>query len=516
MKKTKTDGNGKYTIDVAGFDKPYLIKVSSKNEELLSVGFEAGIVNIHPLSDLSVRLYGQMCAMDFDSVFEKISELSKVPGKEDFDIIAGVVKEIVWRELVRNNVDPESFDFITTPFDANGAGFDAMLDGTRVTISNDGVSADITVDSDDISQVSAIALEPQTGNVKIKTRTTSPEGVSENDTTVFIPSSGTVKGFVHEINAMLDAFKNTLNGKNSDSFEDELRSYFSDDFLDEGINQQDAVEYWGAEFQDVEVEVLQIAKVLSFDEKNSTVSVELFIETSRNGNSETSDFEMILKKHDEKWQFYGNQINGIILFDVWPQWTEFINREDIGKAIDARFDALEGVLAGADFSTAGFENVVMPEDGIGNPGWKKFDRFHFHHALPDFPPAGTVFEINVRAVSGAKETYYWTLPATTNETVSLTNLYGLDLNDLHADEPFKVHWTLPKTFAIEEVDLMLHAINEDQVTVTIYPDREVLSTATEGYLALPAAVDGKPVSKACAVVIVTGRHGEKTWAGHWF
>lgn len=98
-----TDAKGKYSIDVTGLTAPFLLRVTLPSGAFLySVGGSAGVVNIHPLTNLIVQSWYHVQGTTVDSAFS--NPASNPPlTTTTVKVIASVVENIVKKWLVDND-----------------------------------------------------------------------------------------------------------------------------------------------------------------------------------------------------------------------------------------------------------------------------------------------------------------------------------------------------------------------------------------------------------------------------
>jgi len=133
---TRTNQQGKYEVDVSILTAPYLIKVDvGNNRNLFSIATQAGIANAHPISDLLVRNWLALQAQNIETLFDS----------DVIDITPTAVEkleelQLAYIDLFKKMLDTyevaESFNLITSEFDADSTGFDRLLDLTNVNIAN--------------------------------------------------------------------------------------------------------------------------------------------------------------------------------------------------------------------------------------------------------------------------------------------------------------------------------------------------------------------------------------------
>lgn len=137
-KSGATGSDGKYSIDVTGLTPPFLLKVVSGANTLYSVASAAGTTNIHPFTDLIIRNYYKVKGSDVDTVFGGVGPPALIPTAAEITTIADVTENILTAWLSQVGLNPTTFNLIGTPFNADGTGFDKVLDNNKLTIDASG------------------------------------------------------------------------------------------------------------------------------------------------------------------------------------------------------------------------------------------------------------------------------------------------------------------------------------------------------------------------------------------
>lgn len=136
--------------------------------------------------------------------------------------------------------------------------------------------------------------------------------------------------------------------------------------------------------------------------------------------------------------------------------------------------------------------------------------------------AGTPFTFDLKVYTGAAAdvpaSYELRTQAFTSEAISITNLTGTTIADAHAGQPLPVQWTLPRSYAIENVKLRAIVEGKPSWATTYRVWCEVkgpllAATATAATLTLPATgCQNEPTSGVFVYVTVEGVNGERSVA----
>ncbi len=238
-----TNANGKYSADVSGFTAPIWIRVGSSSPYLYTMCFEVatGTTNLHPYTDLVVRKYYEALGIsDMDDFFANLSTSSLTPTKAELSAVTSKVLNALAAFLQQNGIDYQTFDLFSTPFNADGTGFDKILDSSDFTVVNQ-----VTMTDGNLSQVvtftakrRAIPTVSLSGTITNNALRTADgravESGYEDETTVTVGSAEAAQ----EAEAFLNDFLTYGNqqAENISASDDTWRDMFDDDYLFHGKN----------------------------------------------------------------------------------------------------------------------------------------------------------------------------------------------------------------------------------------------------------------------------------------
>jgi hypothetical protein len=137
-----TNSNGSYTVDTTGMTLPFLLQISSGTGYFYSVATATGTTNIHPFTDLIIRNWYAVKGLDVNTVFAGPAPLV-MPSMSEINTIEAVFRNILSTWLANTGLTASTFNLLTSPFNANGTGFDLVLDNTAVVI--DTTTGNVTV-----------------------------------------------------------------------------------------------------------------------------------------------------------------------------------------------------------------------------------------------------------------------------------------------------------------------------------------------------------------------------------
>jgi len=150
---TRSDNEGSFSSDElleANANVPrdaYLLRVDQGNGDFLysiahsdnaasidddSVSIE---INIHPYTDLIIRNWFAQQALDIDNAFAGNTPIANLPSADDIERINNELLSIFEEAFSVNNVAIDT-NLLSTPFNADGTGFDSFLDNSTVNINN--------------------------------------------------------------------------------------------------------------------------------------------------------------------------------------------------------------------------------------------------------------------------------------------------------------------------------------------------------------------------------------------
>lgn len=538
---TSTGTDGTYSADIAGFSAPYLVEVDTGTEKYYSIGMEvaAGVINIHPYSDVLVRACYDAYGEDVETLFGSIDAASPMPPDALVEQVGGVVEGVINLWMVQNGVNPESYDLISTPFTAAGTGFDAVLNVTSVT--NTPGSHTITVDDATIQQTTTVDVVDATDTMTVNTTTNEIAGTAESTAKVTgqLAATAELQSAVEGVQATLDQYKTIVNAHTAaaDLGNDHLLPLYTTDFLHEA---DDGPLHSGlmAEFlRGRQLLDHRIDHVVAFD----PVAQLLTARVVRVLDGEVMKSTQIFKNDGTGWKLYGDQqVFGI----PWHELVKAVYEEsstgttttyEIGVWVLSQPDALDPdnppTVLGGPWATAtpttffGLSQETVQATPT-TPITFDIDSYWLSQTLTleTIPPAGTAIEVTVTLAGGSTVTVASEVQATTTETVSFTTAptgYSTS-TDANLGGTLNIGWTLPKTFAAAFVDgpgcsYWRSADPNDEGYVSGTKNIVGGLPPTSGSISIPALTpDGLPVDRVWLSVPITGQNGEMSEAVWYF
>ena len=127
-----TDAAGKFTINLDGMQPGFMIKVVPNNSgpTMYSFAWDEGIANATPLTSLALFLSSDKA--DLEAIYDTWDgtgiSLSKLITAQ------ATINANLASRLESAGLDPNGYNFVTEPFDANSSGIDGVLDEINVVV----------------------------------------------------------------------------------------------------------------------------------------------------------------------------------------------------------------------------------------------------------------------------------------------------------------------------------------------------------------------------------------------
>lgn len=127
---SSADAAGHFHIDVAGMTGPFLLKaVTPEGRVLYGAAPDSGTANVDPYSDFLVRGWYASHGSDPDRSF---AGQGAVPAVTDMQTLDRSLTARLAGSLSAEGLDARQFSLLSTPFEADHSGFDALLDQSHV------------------------------------------------------------------------------------------------------------------------------------------------------------------------------------------------------------------------------------------------------------------------------------------------------------------------------------------------------------------------------------------------
>jgi hypothetical protein len=527
-----TGANGQYSVDVSGLTAPLLVRVDpTGGASLYSVAAAApGVANVHPYSDLSISLWYQVQGKTTATAFAS-PQANPAPGAAGLPILSGIVEGVLAKWLTDAGL-AASFDPLTSPFDANGTGFDRVLAQSTVNAGTGTVTIVDNPSSPTVTQTTTFAVNTASSSVTVTTTTSAGGSSSSSVVTTVVPSSSAAQTALAGATATLSALAAIVNTKGAALTAADLASLFDASFLLSGEDAAIGEADFATVLRGSTINSITLDQILSYDDAAKVISVSGTASITQPGGATQ------LERLDVRgaglgfrqqgagpaWVLYGNQRP--VFGELSVRWTTDVGPGGTtqGADVGAGMQAPTGDFTGLTISGGGiFNNAPIPkspavrvETFYPTPTTTiqvLLDQFDDDLILNALPPAGTVFTFTLTPATGSPTSFTLTSPATTTEPMFLTSPMGTTLADAKLGQPLAVTWSLPRTFPVAEVRF------SGKVTVSGFScpvDGQLNASRTGGTITLPPTCQGQPAVGALIGVAAVGPNGEQTGASHGF
>ena len=460
---TATDGT--YTLSTTGFTPPFLVQVQASSGNLYSVSADAlntTVINVDPYTDLIVRSWYSAQRVSIDTAFATPAS-NPAPAVSSVQMLHNAVANLLQMWLTNVGIDTSKFNLISTPFTANGAGFDLVLNESTVNAS----TGKATITAGGTTQISTITYDTTASAMTFATTTTNSSGTSQSTNTIVVPTQSPQQTALDSISATLAGLFNAINTNGSQLTAAELMPFLAPDLLDSGLNQTQYAAMLATELRGAMLPSVQIQSVGSLDLVNGIAHIVTYLNSNLISGSPVPTADFWFENVGGTWLIGGDK-------RIARVGVEVANRKHQGTlsgggsggsgvAIAGTVRAPDGTLTGVTITDAsgvtGWNATPMQMAGIMVSAFQptptttlEVDLRKFDTGWTDLGstiiPVGTKFTIAVTPASGPVVNYTLASNASTTESISITSPTSGSLADYTLDQPQTVTWELPTTFAI--------------------------------------------------------------------
>jgi hypothetical protein len=523
-----TDATGHFSVDTTGLAAPFILRVQpSTGSALYSVSADAnasGVINVTPLTDLIVRTWYGVQNTTADAAFADPATRS-LPGPGSVEVIHKLFASMMQKWLVQAGVDAAAFNLISSPFNADATGVDSVLDKLTVDIG----TRTVTVTDSSTTQKSTLNYGTNPPSVSIQTDVSGLAGSSNTLVSTVVPVAAAEQSVVDGVNAALAALANAANSAGGNLSSADLKPYFTDDFWDGGLSWSYVADSMVEDFVG-RVVSFRVRSIDAIDAGGGLVTATIDRMLTRESVLRIEQFQYSFKKVGNSWLLYGDRRAGIVELHSEMRTHQGAVTSGSGSVIDARVLRLpQGAPPSYDYvdsgtiSGGGFWNARALEMADGEEGFFPFVASSGPLSVPI--AAGTPFTFDLMVYTdGVKVpvSYELRTKAFTSEAIAITNLAGTTVADAHAGQPLTVQWSLPRSYAIENVKLKALVTGTPSWATTYHVVCEVkgpllAATATSGSLTVPASgCRDEPTTAVDVYVEVEGVAGERSVAVYSF
>lgn len=519
---TTTASNGSYSLNVTGLTPPFLVRVEGGTTVLYSTAANDGTLNVHPFTNLIVTVYYETFGTTVDAAFAGLSSTTPLPTDTEVRVIASVVKRILTPFLEALNLNPASFDLFTTPFSANGTGFDALLDQTAFADATE-FTIDTNGDGNPEQQTTATAND-ESNEVTFNSTTTDADGNTsssqETAQTVEPAAASDYSAAIAEVEKTLTTLANVGSTKGADAVAADFLRFIDPDFLDNGANNEAFAALVASFFNGSDgglptgstVTFEALDRILSFTEAGDADRIRVYARlrvtpatgTSfpvklRDASSDEGRGLDFRRQADGTFKFYGNQRlfrvdarvgksreysnnNGLTVNNKRVLEVRATQENEGGAVIQSAVarsadNRLPENCGPETFNQSGAPRALnqgmvelVQNTNTSNVQWELPCSFS---GVTAYPPAGTRYEVTITPEGGGEPvTYDGLTRAFTDEPVDVITLNDMTVEEFYAQYPdgpsiagqtVTIVVTRPDTFPVIEFGGYAYLQNQNQV-----------------------------------------------------
>jgi hypothetical protein len=540
-----TAGGGTYSLTTTGMIPPFLIQVQAPSGNVYSVSADilaTTTINTHVLSDLIIRSWYSAQGQDIDTAFSNPVSLP-APGVSNVQIIANAVVQSVQLWLNNAGVNTAVFNMISTPFVADGTGFDSVLHDTTVNTS----TGNVIVTNGTTTQTSTITYSTSTDALTITSTTTTGATTSTNSITTLIPALPPQQTAINAINATLAGFTNAVNAKGSQVAAADVTPFMASNLLNDGENQTQYAAVLASDLVNFlnlgnpnTLSLGQVQLIKSMDLANGFADVIFSGALMQNGVSvaplPTQVAEFWFERSGSAWLIGGdNQIARMQA--VVGSGTSEGAQTGSSTTVEALIEVPEvpignlGTLTAITVSGGSiFNNSSSFQQGnqYSYSGGSLIIDELFDQSSPlsssTIIPGGAQFLFSITPATGPVVNHTVPSNAFTNEAIAITTPANTASTAVanYAGHTVTVDWTLPTTFAIASINFgakFQDLTQGDPSALTCDIGQILPNNATSGTITIPSTLTcatGQAVTRGDLDVQVNGVNGESTTAKFYF
>lgn len=356
---TTTAIDGSYAVDVTGFEDLFLVEVSSSTlaSDLYSIGTQGGgIVNLTPMTDLALRAYYDAQGLDVAAVFDTLGASSTIPTAAEVQGLRSALRDLLVPILEEHGLVAADFDIFASTFDADGSGFDGVLDDT--TFSPSGYTTTATT-------TQTVTITIANGSATVTSTTQGAAGTSQTSTRVAfadVLEQAALNEALAGASATLEALFATITARGASLAASDLLPFFAaSGYLDGGRDRDASIAQCVDAFGGRSMAFVRIERVLAFDAGAGTGSATDFLQVAVRlsesadgitvegpdvGSTEESLSFSLGRQTDDTFLLVGNQRALSIDFGNIFQLRQSA-QDPVTPTAEARFTIFATALAGA-------------------------------------------------------------------------------------------------------------------------------------------------------------------------
>jgi hypothetical protein len=306
-KTATTDGGGKFTLDASDVRAPFLLRVElAGGGALFSVGNQAGVVNIHPFTDLVVASWYKVQGKSTSDGFTDPAA-TPPPGRMEVKVIAALVMEIVAKWLADNGLDPTRFDLFGTPFDADARGFDKVLDGTQVNTTSGMITIKDHPTSPTVTQQSMVSYDVANTKIEVSTTTTAPSGTTSTTSGAVVPTKPALQQAMAGTNATLARLKETVLARGQALTDADCATVIADDYLHDGKDKSLFAADMATFLRGLPITAMEIERVVDYQDATKVLTYDFVVAFDVGGQVQKERQRFVAKLVGASWLLWGNR-----------------------------------------------------------------------------------------------------------------------------------------------------------------------------------------------------------------
>lgn len=511
-----TTAAGRFTIDVAGLLPPFLLRVGTSSSALYGVASAEGIANLHPLTDLIIRVFYALLEVSIESAFDNLGSASEMPTPLQVSTLEQLIRRAIARWLQAAGLDPASFDLITSPFDADGTGFDAVLDQTTV------IGEVIRIADAATAQTSTVGYDGL-GLVRIDTSVRGSGAQSGSSESTLIQVGSAWMDAEAGVLAALGRFRDTVNTRGAALADSDLLPLMASDLLEGGQDRTLYAAGLTGGIRGATVLRLDVARIDAFDGSMATVRIRANVLAQIGPATFSGQLPFSFRRDGTEYKLWGDQrvldTEGSVQMEMRTDSTSA--GEDTHLSINVDATAPQGVVSSVRLTGGPFNDVAVVKQQITRTQTLRptptstralvLEVFLANTGpVASLPSPGTPFAFTVTPSAGPIASYEVTSNGFSGEPLRYVATPATHSLSAILGQTLTVTWQRPATYAVARIGLSGHV--SDGNTQVFVGEEEIPTDATMGTLDFPAVMpgSGNTITEAVFNLSINGPNGERS------
>ena len=432
--------------------------------------------------------------------------------------LSGVILQSILVWINRAGLDSATFNPISTPFIANGTGFDGVLHNSTINLS----TGKLNLSDGSTTQTSTITYTIGAALIAINSITSGSKGTSVSLLSTAVPVNPALQAAVAGMTDTMDNFAATVNSRQGALASADMLPLLANDAVNDGWSRSDYAGILAGGFRPPGTATVTLAftllRIKSLDIGSGRGEAIFSRSLTLNGlQGRPAEQDMFFENAGGAWLLEGDhQIGGVSL----SSGAVFGENPVQEMIFSASADAPQGTVSSVSVSGGGIWNNAALGKNIGVPlgafttGPVLFPVDDFLIPTPvtlSSPlPAGAPFTFSFVPATGPPVSYVLPSPAATTETIAITAPATRSLSGIALGQPLQVNWTQPTTFAVASAAVSVVVSNSSGPGGNLCPaDVGVANpgTTTSASVTIPSACLGT-VAALTISVNLAGPNGE--------